>query len=779
MMLSRQVMVVADPNQAIYGWRDANAGRMLGEYRRLYQPQIFKMAENYRSAGNLVRAAQHLISGSGADASVVPVHPDDLSIDVVTCVDAIAEAEWLAKQIKRARQSGRYSYGDIALLYRANWRADLLEATLLREGVPLRREQENRFFNNLDVQATLRYLSLIQALSDEQFESALHWPRVLVDEVTMTQLQRLARAEGISLSSLARRIDDYASKVSPLTRALIRDFVSIFDVELAQTANQPIVEIVQPLLSVLKQRRSPITYSVRENLKGILESLTGPLQPAVDRLAQAIATQRSVKLLHNGTIDSVAGAFIIKHILEHYFQYPVEIQPQGQPISAGTFVITFGIPRSADEQGFGLGVYESRLKTLIYSMSTQAWRIGQMLLMRYETQKNSQFVLFDLETTGTHIRTTEILEMAALEVVGSVETERTFNALARPNGRISSEVSQVHGITEELVKDQPTIDVILPGYLDFLGNATLVGHNVEAFDYPVLHRVANSLTLVPPIGPMIDTCKLARRLLPDNSHRLEALAQMFGYQEAQTHRALDDVRLNAKVFFRLLDLLDREREIDIASEVLPLVALGIRASNVPLTDYNLWIAQAGARAVASGLGQSLCQQLTDVVDDIWELDDHEGWLAELPHADAEEDRRWNELTQRWQDALTLYQRTFDDQSLGAFLHYVRLASSIDYHDDDDDRVTLMTIHSAKGKEWPLVFVVGVEDGTIPSFLAKTRDEIEEERRVMYVAITRAKKRLCVTQVQSWSGYKKVPSRFLHDIPDSLITKRTIAVGQSR
>jgi len=254
---------------------------------------------------------------------------------------------------------------------------------------------------------------------------------------------------------------------------------------------------------------------------------------------------------------------------------------------------------------------------------------------------------------------------------------------------------------------------------------------------------------------------------------------MFGYRETQTHRALDDVRLNAKVFFRLLDLLDREREIDIASEALPLVALGIHASGLPPTDYNLWLAEAGARAAACGLGSALCKQLTDEVADTGELDNHERWLAQLPHADLEEDRRWNELMQRWHNALNLYRQTFDDPSLGAFVRYVKLASSFDYKGHDDDRVTLMTIHSAKGREWPLVFVVGTEDGTIPSFRAMTEGEIEEERRILYVAMTRAKRRLCLSQVKSLRGYKKEPSRFLKAIPVSLITERTIGPAPRR
>ena len=437
------------------------------------------------------------------------------------------------------------------------------------------------------------------------------------------------------------------------------------------------------------------------------------------------------------------------------------------------FVVRFGQTSTNTADGFSLKVYQSPLKTLVYSISTQAWRLGQLLLMRYERQRDGTFVLFDLETTGTNTRTTEILELAALEIQGSTETDRSFHALSRPRGRISPHASQVHGISIDQVSDKPPINEVLPDYLEFLGEATLVGHNIAEFDYPVLRRIAGELGLPMPSGPIIDTCRLARRLLPDVSHRLQALASMFGYQETQTHRALDDVRLNTKVFFRLLDMLDRERELDIASETLELVALGIGASGVPLSDYNLWLAQAGGRAGACGLGIEFREQLNHHLISDADLINTQKWLHELPHIDVEEERRWNELDQRWSEVLERYKATFPDQSLTAFLDYVRLASTIDDHAQEDDRVTLMTIHSAKGKEWPLVFVVGAEDGSMPFYLARTKAELEEERRILYVAITRAKKRLCLLQVERSGKFRRKPGPFLNDLPDILLRHRVI------
>lgn len=768
-----QVMAVADANQAIYGWRDADATKMIPAYCHRYHPREFKLIENYRSAGNLVRAAQALITSSGAEARAVSVHPDTHPIAVVACQDEAAEARWLAQQIARACQSGNYHYSDIALLYRRHRRADTLEVTLLGAGIPLWRDEENRFFDDPDVQASIRYLSLIQALHDEPFAPALHWPRVLVDELTMAHLQQLAAAEGLTLSELARQIDTYRTQVSPLTRTVIKDFLDIFAVELVPVAHHPIKAIVSRLLEVLKRRRSPFRRAVRDEVRGLLESLAQPLERLAATVSTVIAAGRPIVLAHDGAIDHAAGAVILAHILEHYFQHPATICTSAESTPHDAFVITLGQAHPPDQRGGGIAVYTTRLGTLAHSVSVQAWRLGQLLLMAQETLRQGRFMLFDLETTGTHVRTTEIVELAALEVEGGRITESFFEALVKPEGRIAPAASQVHGITEKMVQAKPHISAVLPAYLDFLIGVTLVGHNVEAFDYPVLHRIAQTHDLTPPAGPLVDTYKLARRLLPDGSHRLEALAQHFGYKAAQTHRALDDVRMNAHVFTGLLDLLDNERALDIATEVLPLVAVGMRASGLPLDDYTQWFAEAGARALAVGLGRPLWAKLDALVPDAWMLDDHLVWLRRLEHADPEEDQRWIELAQRWQDALALYQQTFADTSLAAFLRYIALATSIDQHPGEQERVTLMTIHSAKGKEWPLVFIVGTEDDTIPSFQCRTEAELAEERRVLYVGMTRAKQRLILSHIAEWKGHQKTPSRFLSDIPDALITKHRV------
>ncbi|MDX2302108.1 MAG: 3'-5' exonuclease [Microscillaceae bacterium] len=117
-----------------------------------------------------------------------------------------------------------------------------------------------------------------------------------------------------------------------------------------------------------------------------------------------------------------------------------------------------------------------------------------------------------------------------------------------------------------------------------------------------------------------------------------------------------------------------------------------------------------------------------------------------------------------------------DKSLSAFLQEVSLLTSVDEAgDNDDDKVTLMTIHAAKGLEFSHVFVVGMEEDLFPSqLMLNSRDDLEEERRLFYVAVTRAEKKLTLSYALTRYQFGRLkncePSRFLQEIDESFLHK---------
>ena len=161
-----------------------------------------------------------------------------------------------------------------------------------------------------------------------------------------------------------------------------------------------------------------------------------------------------------------------------------------------------------------------------------------------------------------------------------------------------------------------------------------------------------------------------------------------------------------------------------------------------------------------------------------------GYLAEL-----EEDRtvesqgRIENLQELSGVAAELMQRD-PDAGLAEFLEQVSLVGEQDDYEEEDSAVTLMTLHIAKGLEFPAVFIVGLEDGIFPHYRSMTSTaELEEERRLAYVGITRAQERLYLTHAWSRTIFGQTqfnpPSRFLNELPEALINLREGGGGRSR
>lgn len=147
-----------------------------------------------------------------------------------------------------------------------------------------------------------------------------------------------------------------------------------------------------------------------------------------------------------------------------------------------------------------------------------------------------------------------------------------------------------------------------------------------------------------------------------------------------------------------------------------------------------------------------------------------GYLAALElNDDVESKSRIDNLGELISGAKS-FEESEEDASLRNYVDSISLVSDIDNYDEDEDSVTLMTIHMAKGLEFPVVFIAGCEDGLFPSERSKyEEDGIEEERRLAYVAITRAKKELFMTYANQRKVFGKTefhkPSMFLSEIPE--------------
>ncbi len=134
-------------------------------------------------------------------------------------------------------------------------------------------------------------------------------------------------------------------------------------------------------------------------------------------------------------------------------------------------------------------------------------------------------------------------------------------------------------------------------------------------------------------------------------------------------------------------------------------------------------------------------------------------LAERDIAPTAQDEKWRTLRREWDRQITRFTELNDDTSLHAFLAYCALIHREPDVTSQEDQLQLMTIHAAKGKEFRSVFLVGLEEGNLPSYRARTSQEIAEERRVCYVGMSRAKERLYLLGCAKRGGRERDPSRF--------------------
>ncbi len=153
-----------------------------------------------------------------------------------------------------------------------------------------------------------------------------------------------------------------------------------------------------------------------------------------------------------------------------------------------------------------------------------------------------------------------------------------------------------------------------------------------------------------------------------------------------------------------------------------------------------------------------------------------GYSDALELKPTEENKTRLENVKELRSSILSYCENAEQPTLAGFLEEIALYTDIQEYNDSDDAVVMMTMHSAKGLEFPHVFLVGFEDGLFPGMRAiGDGDEMEEERRLCYVAITRAKKSLTISHARQRMLYGRtnaaMPSRFLREIPEDITVKK--------
>lgn len=281
------------------------------------------------------------------------------------------------------------------------------------------------------------------------------------------------------------------------------------------------------------------------------------------------------------------------------------------------------------------------------------------------------------------------------------------------------------------------------------------------------------------------------RLLEEQCLRQNVPYRMVGGVNFYQRREIKDILCYLKTIANGSDDLAVLRIINVPKRGIGATTLGRVQAFASEQGFSVYQALCRARAIP-GLGKAgdkigefvkqmedfkerLSQEgylLRDLIEDVL---DETGYQKDLEsEGEIEYQTRLENIEELINKAVS-FQRDREDGTLSEFLEEVALVADVDRMDDSENRVTLMTLHSAKGLEFPRVYLSGMEDGLFPSMMSimsDNQEEVEEERRLCYVGITRAEKFLMMTaarqrMVNGETRYSK-PSRFVEEIPPFLL-----------
>ena len=196
----RNVCVVGDDDQSIYGWRGAEVGNILAFETIFGGAKIVKLEENYRSRSAILTVANEAIArskGKRFDKRLKATKSGGDNVRLCVVGDAEQEAKFIAKEIRDVVKSG-HRYGDVAVLYRSNLQARLVEEELRIEGIPYRLVGGTQFFDRKEVKDALAYLrTAIQPRDELALRRIVNTPARGIGETTIARVERWALAKGV------------------------------------------------------------------------------------------------------------------------------------------------------------------------------------------------------------------------------------------------------------------------------------------------------------------------------------------------------------------------------------------------------------------------------------------------------------------------------------------------------------------------------------------------------------------------------------------------------
>jgi DNA polymerase III epsilon subunit-like protein len=500
----------------------------------------------------------------------------------------------------------------------------------------------------------------------------------------------------------------------------------------------------------------PISVQDRDQFSETVRFLDRRLIAELVALRSAVSAQREIQFLTADSLDARLAELILTAALAEYPKPPVNSIP---------FVVAIGLPAPAPHDGIALG--ELGDHTFTATLATQSWFLGMSLLETNSVDPRT-YVVFDIEATSLDLARAEIVELAAVRIDGFGQAiGEPFEQLVQVR-HVPRELSKLTGIQGRDLRDAPPIGEVLQSFLSWLRpDDVLVGHNAIEFDLALINRHAAQQGLDAICQPCIDTLPLARRYVPDLSHKLGDLAKSFVVPERPNHRALPDVRTTVDVFLHLRGIRARQMSVRAFDDALPIVAASILLSKLPVGPDNQALLNAGTRRLRSWPENPLARAGSALLGPSW----NECERQLLATRDSREEEAWNDFANEWLENIRRHLALRPHMSLAELCSHLALTAG-SATSSSDDLVTMMSIHASKGKEWETVVITAVESDQFPSMSSPSEEEIAEGERLLYVGVTRAKDRLALFYCHRRGEHRHFPHPLLEKFPaDERIVNR--------
>lgn len=362
-----------------------------------------------------------------------------------------------------------------------------------------------------------------------------------------------------------------------------------------------------------------------------------------------------------------------------------------------------------------------------------------------------RLTVFDVESTGTSTSTDEIVQLAAVTLNRDGQVTARFNRLVKPSGPVG-ESEKIHHISDERLKAEgEPPEKVFADFLAFTRNHILAGHNVS-YDIHILMSQMRRLGMDPVETPAwVDTLEIFRRYYPElKNHKLEYLGEVFKVHHKSSHNAYDDILATAEILMYAVNHHLRPEMDARRACISPYVSLFMPMARI-VQDISRMSWKQNPNAL---IGQVISQLNMD------EYFTQHGKTRERQHL---------EELKRCAEAYPDYGRPPQD-----LLQEYLAMTALDAGDEilwqsGQAGIPIATVHQAKGMEFDFVFMAGMADENFPSSGALKAGMLMEEKRLFYVAITRARKRLFLSwNIQSSRFGDGRASRFIANLPKDTV-----------